>query len=209
MKRAIIMTGKFATDCEYVYPFYRLQEAGFEVDVAVRGGETVFGIIGEKIVPTMDIPSGAMRQASCFDDGWLKDCKLLVLPGGAKAMEYMRQDQDVIDFIAAFHAQGRIVASICHAAQLLISAKLVRGREISGYYSIRDDIENAGGRYVDEPAVVDSRIVTTAHYKNMAPWMAAALAEVDAVDRQKEKIVKAVEKLGLQVQRELSRGGSQ
>lgn len=207
MKRAIIITGKFATDCEYVYPFYRLQEAGFEVDVAVRGGETVFGIIGEKIVPSMDVPSGAMRQASCFDDGWLKDTKLLVLPGGAKAMEYMRQDRDVIEFIAAFHAQGRVVASICHAAQLLISAKLVRGRKVSGYYSIRDDIENAGGEYVDEPAVVDGRIVSTAHYKHMAPWMSAALAEVENVDKLKVSVREAVAGLGLLVQRELSRGG--
>jgi len=166
--RALILTGKYATDCEYVYPFYRLQEAGFEVDVAVRGKETVHGIIGEKIVPTIDIP------------GHISTWNLLVLPGGAKAMEYMRQDSGILSFIKMHHEFGGVIACICHAAQLLISTRLVKGRRISGYYSIKDDIENAGGIYVDEPAVVCDRIVTTAHYKHMGPWMAAALREVGA-----------------------------
>ena len=171
MKHALILTGKYATDCEYVYPYYRLQEAGFKVDVATRGAETVYGIIGEKIVPSLDIPLVGMKSKGYR-------CELLVLPGGAKAMEYMRQDQEILDTIAWHHANGGVIASICHAAQLLISAKLVKGRRISGYYSIKDDIENAGGIYVDEPAVVCDRIVTTAHYKHMGPWMAAALREV-------------------------------
>lgn len=164
--KAVIVTGKFATDSEVIYPYYRLQEGGYDVDVAVRGKETVLGTPGWKIVPTTDIPVGATYD-------------LLVLPGGAKAMEYMRQDLGILTFIRHMHDSGKVVASICHAAQLLISAGLVRGRHISGYYSIRDDIVNAGGTYVDEPAVVDNRIVTTAHYKHLGPWMAAALLECE------------------------------
>jgi protease I len=52
---------------------------------------------------------------------------------------------------------------------------LVRGREISGYYSIKDDINNAGGVYVDAPFVKAGRIVTSPHYKHMGPWMAEVL----------------------------------
>ena len=55
-------------------------------------------------------------------------------------MEYMRQDQDIIQFISDFNSSGKTIASICHAAQLLISAKIVKGKKISGYYSIKDDI---------------------------------------------------------------------
>ena len=167
-KRALILTGKFVTDCEYVFPFYRLKEAGFDVDVATKNKETVFGIIGEKIVPTMGLPTPDMAL-----DDYTREVrwKLLILPGGAKAMEYLRQEQDALSFIAAHHAAGGVIGCICHAAQLLISARLVKGRRISGYYSIRDDIVNAGGTYVDEPAVVDGTICTTAHYKDMAPWM--------------------------------------
>ncbi|PIR69955.1 MAG: type 1 glutamine amidotransferase [Candidatus Niyogibacteria bacterium CG10_big_fil_rev_8_21_14_0_10_46_36] len=165
MKKALIITGKNVQDHEFIYPYYRLQEAGFNVDVAIRGNETVQGILGTKIVPTRDI-------AGINPD----DYDLLVLPGGAKCMEYLRQDKEVIDFIAEFHGRGKVIASICHAAQLLISAKIVKGKKISGYYSIKDDIENAGATYIDEPAVVDDKIVTSAHYKHLGPWMKATLA---------------------------------
>ena len=93
-------------------------------------------------------------------------------------MEYMRQDIELIDFLTRAHAEGVVIASICHGAQLLISAGLVEGRRISGYYSIKDDINNAGGDYVDAPFVVSDRIVTSPHYKYLGPWMAATIKEV-------------------------------
>ena len=167
-KRALIITGKLVQDHEYIYPYYRLQEAGYDVDVAVRGKEPCQGQIGAKIIPTKDIPELK-----------ISDYEVLVIPGGAKCMEYLRQDQDILKFIAEFHASGRVISSICHAAQMLISAKLVKGRKISGYYSLKDDIENAGATYVDEPAVICDRIVSTAHYKHLGPWMKATLEEVE------------------------------
>jgi len=167
-RKAVILAGRFIQDHEYIYPYYRVQEEGYEVEVAVRGKETVQGQIGVKIVPTRDIPE--LKVA---------DYDLLILPGGAKAMEYMRQDQEILRFIREFHESGRVIASICHGSQLLISARVVKGRKISGYYSIKDDIENAGAAYVDAPAVVDDRIVTSPHYKYLGPWMRAALAEVE------------------------------
>jgi protease I len=69
----------------------------------------------------------------------------------------------------------KIIGSICSAAQLLISAKIVKNRKVSGYYSMIDDIENAGAKYLDLPAVIDDNLVTTAHYKDMGPWMRAVL----------------------------------
>jgi protease I len=59
----------------------------------------------------------------------VEDYHLLVLPGGAKAMEYIRQDQEIIKFISDFNAAGKVIASICHGAQLLISAKIVKGKK--------------------------------------------------------------------------------
>jgi len=164
MKKALILTGNLVQDHEFIYPYYRVQEEGYGVDVAVRGGEQVNGIIGTKVIPTKDIP-----------DLKVEEYDLLVLPGGAKAMEYMRQDNEILKFISDFNASGKVIASICHAAQLLISAKIVAGKKISGYYSIKDDINNAGAIYTDEPAVVDGNIVTTAHYKDLGPWMKTAL----------------------------------
>ena len=164
MKKALILTGNLVQDHEFIYPYYRVQEEGFSVDVAVRGKELVYGIIGSKIMPTKDIPELN-----------IDDYDILILPGGAKSMEYMRQDSDILKFISDFNSSGKVIASICHAAQLLISAKVVEGKKISGYYSIKDDINNAGAFYTDEPAVVDGNIVSTAHYKDLGPWMRAAL----------------------------------
>jgi len=164
MKKALILTGNLVQDHEFIYPYYRVQEEGYDVDVAVRGGEQVNGIIGIKVVPTKDI---ADLNVDEYD--------LLILPGGAKAMEYMRQDNEILKFISDFNSSGKVIASICHAAQLLISAKIVSGKKISGYYSIKDDINNAGAIYTDEPAVLDGNIVSTAHYKDLGPWMKTAL----------------------------------
>jgi len=165
-KKALIIAGKLIQDHEYIYPYYRLQEEGYEVDVAVRDKETVLASIGVKVIPTKDIPELKVG-----------DYEVLVLPGGAKAMEYMRQDQDILQFIADFHASGKVIGSICHAAQLLISAKLVKDKRISGYYSIKDDINNAGGTYVDAPYVTDDQIVSCPHYKHLGPWMKEVLAQ--------------------------------
>ena len=163
-RKALILTGNLVQDHEFIYPYYRVQEDGYKVDVAVRDKKQVNGIIGSKIIPTKDIPELKVE-----------DYDLLILPGGAKAMEYMRQDVEIIKFISDFNSTGKTIASICHAAQLLISSKVVKGRKISGYYSIKDDINNAGAVYTDEPAVVDGNIVTTAHYKDLGIWMKTAL----------------------------------
>src|SRR4051812_29552494 len=108
MKPALIITGKNVQDHEFIYPFYRLQEDGFKVDVATDGKTEVIGQLGAaRVVPTLDIKD--LNPA---------DFQVLVLPGGAKCMEYIRQDRRIVDFISKFHASGKVIGSICHAAQL-------------------------------------------------------------------------------------------
>lgn len=167
-RRAVIVTGRFVQDHEFIYPYYRVQEDGYEVEVAVPGKEQVQGQIGVKVIPTKDVTE---LEVDDYD--------LLILPGGAKCMEYIRQDERVLKFIADFNTAGKVIASVCHGTQLLISARVVKGRRVSGYYSIKDDINNAGATYVDAPAVVDGNLVTSPHYKHMGPWMKEALAQVE------------------------------
>jgi len=160
MKRALFLTGKLVQDHEFIYPYYRVQEEGFSVTVATIDGKETVGQLGIKI--PVDIS---------FDSLNPDDYDLLVIPGGAKCMEYVRQNQKVLQIISDWNAKGKVIASICHGSQLLISAKVVKGRKISGYYSIKDDVNNSGAIYVDAPAVVDKNIITSPHYKYLGDWM--------------------------------------
>jgi protease I len=105
----------------------------------------------------------------------------LVIPGGVKAMEKMRQSEAAIHIVRSLHSGDCVIASMCSGAQLLISAGIVKGKRISAYYAMRVDVENAGAEFVDAPAVVCDRIVSSPHYKHLGPWMQAALAEVSRI----------------------------
>jgi protease I len=106
---------------------------------------------------------------------YIENYDLLVIPGGVKALEKLRQEKQVILFIAAWNNKKKIIASTCHGAQLMISAKITSGKRISGYYSIEDDISNSGAVYVNEPVVVDGNIVSSPHYNWMGEWMNTAI----------------------------------
>jgi protease I len=124
------------------------------------------------------LPPNKNQEVKKIDQIKVEDYNILVLPGGVKAMEKVRQEKKIIDFISKFNDQRKIIACICSGAQLLISAKVVKNRKIAGYYSMKDDLINAGAIYTDKPAVVDENIITTAHYKDMGPWMKEALRKV-------------------------------
>lgn len=161
---ALIITGKYVTDCEFSYVLYRLQEDGIRTAVATLDGEDTTGILGEKV-----------KATHAITEIKTDDYELLILPGGAKAMEYLRQSPTVLSIIKKMSDEGKTIGSICHGSQLLISANVVRGREISGYYSIADDITNAGATYKDAPFVTSGNIVTSPHYKHLGHWMKEVL----------------------------------
>ncbi len=159
-KKALIITGQGYQDQEVLYPYYRLQEDEFEVDIAAINTGEIYGILGTKMIAN-----------KTFSDIKIEDYDLLILPGGVKALEKIRQEKTVLNFIRQWDLLGKIIGSICHGAQLLISAKIVKDRKISGYYSIKDDIENAGAVYIDAPFVIDKNIISSPHYKHSGPWM--------------------------------------
>ena len=163
--KALIIAGKYSQDIEVYYPLYRMQEEGWEVDIATKGKLEVSGVYGMPIRPTCHLPpsESLLRKTMLY--------QVIILTGGARALEYLRQENDLLLYLYGYHHLGGIIGSVCHGTQLLISAGLCKGRKISGYYSIKDDIINAGGEFVDAPFVTDDRIVTSPHYKYLGPWM--------------------------------------
>ena len=173
--KSLIITWQGFQDQEVVYPYYRLREEAVSPDDVVLMSNVIGkinGILGVNMDSTAltDELNDSARIAA-----YLSEFDLLVIPGGVKALEKLRQEKHVTAFITEWNRQGKIIASTCHGAQLLISAKIVKGRKISGYFSIEDDIENAGASYVNAPFVIDGNIVSSPHYQWMGEWMKASI----------------------------------
>lgn len=174
--KALIITWENFQDQELVYPYYRLKEETSEVIVMSNVIGKFFGIMGSNMTSHVTITDLTIQ--SLFNV-YLNEFDLLVLPGGVKALEKLRQEKHVINFISEWNKLGKVIASTCHGAQLMISAKVVAGRQISGYYSLEDDINNAGAKYVNAPVVVDGNIVSSPHYDHMGIWMKTAIDMVN------------------------------
>lgn len=85
----------------------------------------------------------------------------LLLPGGVGNPDTMRMNEQAVSFVRAFFEQGKPVAAICHAPWMLVEANVVRGRLLTSYPSVKTDVRNAGGEWVDEEVVVDGGLVTS------------------------------------------------
>ena len=163
-KRAVIITGPRFQDEEFLYPYYRLLEEGFHLDVVTKDKATVYGKYGIPAVPTKDVK-----------DLRAEDYDLVVLPGGQEAPDRVRQIQEVLVFVKAMFDQGKIVAAICHGPWITISAGIMRGKQATCYVGMADDLKNAGARYRDAPVVVDGNLITAPHYRNNGDFMKAVL----------------------------------
>ncbi len=168
MKRAVIITGPNFQDEEFIYPYYRLQEAGFKVDVAVKDKAAIKGKYGVPAHVTMDV-----------NELKVEDFDLVILPGGHEAPDRVRQIKEVLDFVREMNNRKKIISTICHGPWIMISAGIVKGRKVTGYIAIKDDLINAGAEYIDTPVVVDGNIISSPHYKNNGDWMRETLKKFD------------------------------
>ena len=170
--KALLITWENFQDQEVVYPYYRLKEETSDVEIMANVKGKFFGIMGVNM--TSDKLLLELKEEARYNK-LLEETDILVLPGGVKSLEKLRQEKDVLRFIADFNKTGKVIASNCHGAQMMISAKIVKGKRISGYYSLEDDINNAGATYSREPVVVDGNIVSSPHYDHMGIWMKTAI----------------------------------
>jgi protease I len=102
----------------------------------------------------------------------------LILPGGVANPDFLRLDRDAVAFVRAFFEAGRPVAAICHGPWTLVEADVVRGRTLTSWPSIRTDIRNAGGTWVDEEVHVDAGLVTSRKPDDLPAFCAKAIEEL-------------------------------
>ncbi len=152
-KVAILATDGFE-ESELTEPAKSLGQASAKVDIiAPKPGKIqAFQHMDKSITVPVD---------KTIDQANPNDYDALMLPGGALNADFMRAQPKVLEFIRAMDRAGKPMAVICHAPWELISAGLVRGRTLTSYHTIQDDIRNAGGNWVDKEVVVDGQLVTS------------------------------------------------
>jgi protease I len=149
-KSAAIFIADLFEDVELTYPYYRMQEAGARV--FLLGKEEAHPYTGKHGITEKSDLSVRTADPSDFD--------FLIIPGGYSP-DKMRMEPKFIEFTRKIHEQGKIIAAICHAPWVLASAGIIRGKKITSWPSLRDDLVNAGAEHIDEEVVVDGNIITS------------------------------------------------
>ncbi|MZP43979.1 DJ-1/PfpI/YhbO family deglycase/protease [Heliobacterium gestii] len=151
-------------DLELWYPVLRLREAGVTVHLA---GEKA----GEKYIGKYGVP--ALSDLS-FLEANPDDYDALLVPGGW-APDKLRRFPTVLELVRRMDGQKKPIGQICHAGWVLISAKILQGRQVTSTPGIRDDMENAGATWLDEPAVIDGNLVSSRRPPDLPQYMQAFL----------------------------------
>ncbi len=147
---AIIIANEF-DEREFRQPYERLKQEGADV--------VVVGVEAEQLLMGHHRQEEVMTDAS-LDDISPDDFDAVVIPGGYSP-DKLRLSQKAIDFVREMHNQGKLVAAVCHAPWLLISADIVRGKLMTAWPSVMIDLKNAGANVVDREVVIDGNIVTS------------------------------------------------
>jgi protease I len=157
--KALIISFAIFEDLELLFPYYRLKEAGIEVNIASMKKSTITGIHDYRVAVDMTL-----------DDVNPDDYSILVLPGG-KAPQAIRNESRAKEISRNFFRHNKPVGAICHGPQILISADLLKGRHATSYISVAKELKNAGAIYEDKDVVVDGNLITSRGPSDLPAFM--------------------------------------
>ncbi len=163
-KRIAFLVEEGYEDLECWYPKIRLEEEGAETVVASRSA----GVKKSKHGYPIEAKYSAMELDVDSLDG-------VVIPGGTGSPDKLRRDEAVTDFVAEVDRQSKMVAMICHAGWVPISAGILEGRTATSYEAIEDDMVNAGVNYKDSSVVVDDNLVSSRHPGDLPDFLKAII----------------------------------
>jgi protease I len=165
---AVVLAADFE-DSEFRIPFDRLKAAGHELTLlGRRAGDTVEGKRHEERATIQATVSE--RKAEEFDG--------LLIPGGYSP-DKLRTDAGIVQFVQSMAMQHKPIAAVCHGPQLLIEAKLVRGKTLTSWPSVRTDLENAGAAWVDQQVVQDGNLITSRKPEDLEAFSAAFIKALE------------------------------
>ncbi len=185
-KKILMLVGDYAEDYETMVPFQALQMVGHRVDAVCPGkkaGEAcrtaIHDFEGDQTYS--EKPGHNFTLNASFDEVDATGYDALVIPGG-RAPEYLRLNDAVLDVVRHFFQAGKPVAAICHGAQILAAAGVVRDRTLSCYPACAPEVKTGGGRFADigvDQAVTDGNLVTAPAWPAHPQWLAQFLAVLD------------------------------
>jgi protease I len=159
------LLGQGFEDSEFRIPYDRLREADCEVEIiGTRAGEELRGYKGKETV----------KADRAIDEVRPDAYDALLIPGGMSP-DHLRADQRFVDFVKRFDATGRTLAAVCHGPQLLISAGLVRGRNMTAWKTIQEDLRQIGAKVTDRPVVTDRNWITSRQPSDLEEFSGAVL----------------------------------
>lgn len=164
----LILVGPEYEDLEVWYPKLRLEEAGYATPIAGMGDPLYRGKHG------YPCPVDGDARDYAADD------LVGILAPGGWAPDKIRRDPKILQLVRDVHESAKLVATICHGPWILISAGIVRGRTLTSTVGIRDDVVNAGARWVDQPVCVDGHIVSARVPKDLPAFGRAMVDFLDA-----------------------------
>jgi protease I len=183
MKKILMLVGDFVEDYEVMVPYQALQIAGYRVDAVCpekKAGEKVRTAVhdfeGDQTYTEKRGHDFALNAT--FSEIKPEDYDALVIPGG-RAPEYLRLNSRLLDVVRHFATANKPIASICHGAQILAAADVVKGRRVSAYPAVGPEVTMAGGTFVNvgfEEAVTDGNLVTGPAWTAHVEWLRQFLA---------------------------------
>jgi protease I len=169
MARVAVIIDSMFEDSEYSQPVEAFKKQGHEV--VHLGLKASLEVTGKKKGIKVKIDK-AIREAR------VDDFDALLIPGGYSP-DHLRVDLDAVNFVKEFVNKGKPVFSICHGPQLLITADVLRGRKITGWKSIVQDIKNAGAQYLNQEVVEDNNLISSRQPSDLPAFIKAALSRLE------------------------------
>ncbi|MCA9209326.1 MAG: DJ-1/PfpI family protein [Planctomycetales bacterium] len=177
MAKIVMPLGDATEALDTFYPYFRLQEAGYEVVVAGPEARLYHTVLHE-IPPNSDVPWDItqerpgyhIRATVAFRDMKADDYAGMFISGG-RAPEYLRYDQDLLRVTREIHAAGKPIACVCHGIEILTAADCIQGRTVTTVAKCALDARQGGAEYVDRESVIDGNLVTARTWHDSAPLM--------------------------------------